>query len=1131
MNGNSRRRRQYSGRGLRADAEDARRGGVAWMCLGLMVFWAACALAAELGPPTANPDAPADIAVRDTVLRPRDKVPPLGANGWGRCGAVEWAANNFVHNSGNEPIHWRNLHRAIKVGPNWFEIDGGGASWYDLWASGFLSGANVRIYRLVDKEGKSLPLKGDYLDLALADHVKFVGNAKVIPEGSPGFPDGGWVVSTYGDVYPNAWIRHGNLTVTDASAVENGKTCWYTVVAVGAGNEESDLANEVSATPQAGLDAPPRILIVKEDNLPPLLPGKSFEFAPGLFGGQAPFTWEAVDEQGKALALPDGLKLDAATGRIAGTTKAAPEEIRLWLRVTDAKGRRDTRAHVINPKRPSGDAAAKGKPQPPQEVKAVAGDRCVTLTWKPSPSPNVVAYRLKRATAPLAKQEKRVYLAEGAPPLEKLDYIVVEKKFDPFDMRVVHPRVRGIGNPAHSPGWHWNADLSKLALVPHPKPVPAEMTDAGEACLQVKAAEGEHSISQTVFIGTDMGGESIWYGQLEPGKKYRLEVWLRQEGLANDGAIVFSYGRGYPDIKQSFKVTGQWGRFTCEFTGPERPTKLWHFGHTFTFSGPGTLWMDNCRIFRCDLPEAIEKPYVPNPIVLDELLASQPAKGPKGAHRIWFLDRDATMASILSWHATSQVRPDWRTYVGGTMEMTLPMAMEFDLRTGADAASRMRPWLVLQHILHNEEDWLNFVEYLAAPYDPQKDTPQGKPWAYRRFLQRGVGTPWTEEFAEIIVEFGNETWHNGVFDDWLGFRTRNWVHGGGPEYGFFMRYLIGEIQKSLYWKALGLDKKIRFCLGANYDGRIDKDGQVRGYGEEAMQTCPQAAVLGHANYVGPKWETGDKSSGVFDDHGVQETLLGFLTGPDRGQVRMRDAHDQLAKTHHAYDIAAYEGGPSGYALPGRDSPDQKEANEKYGKSLAMAVACADAWLGSYALGWTDQCFLGYGQGNYWNSHTWFTNGFRPCPGWQMLALRNRFASGDLMAVEGRSVPTLERGSGKKAAVYPLVGAYAMRDGDRWSVFVVSRKLDGNHDGHDFGDGHTPVTLRLPFAKAAKIAVHKLTGDPRANNRKAMNISIQSQDVPVAALKDGAFAVNGQTGGGKGGLPPGSVYLYVFEAAK
>ncbi|MCX5675818.1 MAG: hypothetical protein NTX87_12505, partial [Planctomycetota bacterium] len=71
----------------------------------------------------ANPNAPAEFTVTATVLRPRDKVMPLGANTWGRCGAVEWAANNFVRNPGNEPIYWRNLHRARNVGPNWLEID------------------------------------------------------------------------------------------------------------------------------------------------------------------------------------------------------------------------------------------------------------------------------------------------------------------------------------------------------------------------------------------------------------------------------------------------------------------------------------------------------------------------------------------------------------------------------------------------------------------------------------------------------------------------------------------------------------------------------------------------------------------------------------------------------------------------------------------------------------------------------------------------------------------------------------------------------------------------------------------------------------------------------------------------
>lgn len=1073
----------------------------------------------------------AELRVTDQVLRPAAKVPPLGANNWGGCGAVEWAANNFVRNSGNEPVYWRNLHRVTKAGPNWFEIDGGGTSWYDLWASGFLSGADLRLYRIVDKASQALPLVNNEPDMNQADHVVLLAKTRVLPEGTPGFPDGGWLCTTYGDVFPNAWIRHGNLTCTDASGLTNGRQYWYTVVAVSADGQESEFAPEVSATPTAGADTPPHLLVARTEDRPLMArKGQWFELAPQVVGGTAPYQWALSDEQGAAVALPAGVQFDPATGHLSGTPGADMPSQRLLLRVTDAKGRSDTRAYVFNAAPPTGDAAAKAKPQPPSGVHAVAGDGCVTLSWQPSPSANVVAYRLKRSTAPLAEQVRRVYVPADTPALQRGDYAVVSRRFDPFEMRWVHPRVRGIGNPFDSPAWNWNFDAAKtaLALVAHPQPVPAAMVDPGETCLQVKAGPGEQSLNQIVMIGTDMGGESIWYGQLEEGKRYHLSVWLRQEGLANNGAVTFSYSRNqYPGVKQTFNVTGEWQEYTYDFTGGPPPVKEWHYGHQFTFSGPGTLWLDNCRISRVDDPADAAKPYVPDRRVLDELLASQPATGPKGVHRIWFLNRDATMASLTSWHANSHVNVDWRTSVEGTMQMTLPMALEFDRLTGDRPATRMRPWLVLQHLTHPEEDWRGLIEYLAAPYDPAKDTPEKKPWAYKRFQQRGTGTPWTDEFTQITIEFGNETWHNGVFSDWLGFSWRNFVHQGGPAYGMFCHYLIGQMQQSPYWQSEKLADKLRFDLGANYDGRVEADGRVRGYGEEAMQRCPEATLLGHANYVGPKWETGDKSAATFDDHGVQETLLAFLTGCDANQQRMGQVRDHFAQQGHDYDLGAYEGGPSGFAIPGRDTPQTKETNEHYGKSLAMAVAAFDGWMRSYQYGWTDQCYFSYGQGMYWNSHTWFSAGFRPAPGWLAMTLRNRYAGGDLMQVEENDVPTLQRGKD----TLPLVGGYALRDGNRWAVFTVSRKLDGQHDGQDFGDGTTPVTLRLPFASAQKITLHALTGDPRQTNREAMNLQLQSRDIPTSALRDGVLTINEVTGGKSGGLPPGSILLYVFEGAR
>jgi hypothetical protein len=107
----------------------------------------------------------------------------------------------------------------------------------------------------------------------------------------------------------------------------------------------------------------------------------------------------------------------------------------------------------------------------------------------------------------------------------------------------------------------------------------------------------------------------------------------------------------------------------------------------------------------------------------------------------------------------------------------------------------------------------------------------------------------------------------------------------------------------------------------------------------------------------------------------------------------------------------------------------------------------------------------------------------------------------------------------------------MRDGRRWSVFVLSRKLNAKYDGQDLGNGYTPVTLHLPFQTAGKITLHKLAGDPRASNREKMNVAIRSQDVPAGALGDGTLAVNVPSGGGPDGMPPGSIFLYVFETTQ
>jgi hypothetical protein len=898
---------------------------------------------APVAPANPNLNVEAKFEVTNDVERPADKVPPLGANGGGGR-AINYANNNFFNNPGNEPMHWQSMFRASNVDGKSFEIDAPSTSWYDLWYDGFLSGAKVRIYRIVDKAGQPLPAGANPVlhnqDTTNADHVILVGTTHVLAAGEEGFPNGGWVVE-----------------------------------------------------------------------------------------------------------------------------------------------------------------------QPP------AG-----------------------------KKPKRVYLASDSPEVQSLDYIVVDKTFDTWDMNWIHPRVRAQKGPKDRPLWYWDSSSPdvRFSLVPHPGKVPAEMIDPGKTCMKIEAVPGTNQIMQVRFIGTEIAGENQFWGQLESGKTYRMEVWLRQEGLADSGQVQFLFTKaggtaveGFEAIHQTFTIDGDWKKYTYDFTAPASPAKSLHYGPAFSFTGPGTLWMDNARLFRYDKPEDLKATYVPNRTMLDGLLASQPETGIKGAHRSWVLDRDMTMDSILSLYPSTKIHPNWITQAEAENQgASLPQILMFDYATGTSPETRMVPHIVIQHILHSEADWQNFVEYMAAPYDPAKDTPQSKPYAYRRYVDRGNnGTPWTKEFREIIVELGNETWHNGAFDDWIGFSAYKAIHQGGPEYGLFSTYIINNIKQSPYWSSEGLDKIVHFNLGGNYSGDVDKTGKVTGYGEQAMEHCPQAQYLGHANYVGPKWETNAKQIATFDDTGIMSTLMDYQFDVKPNQAKMMTAHEKLQSEGDNYDILAYEGGPSGYSVD-RTKPDVMAISEQYGKSLAMAVAALDAWMGSYEQGWTYQNYLGYQQGQKWSSHSMLSEGFRPQLGWLALTMRNRFASGDLMKVTATSGPTFDMTTKTGTLSEPLIGVYAMKDGKRWSVFVLSRKLNANINGQDMGDGYNKVTIRLPFTSATVVNLQRLTGDPRANNIADDKIKIELLPMdPKQLSSSGDWPVNASTGGTAAGMPPGSIYLYTFEAAQ
>ncbi len=728
-------------------------------------------------------------------------------------------------------------------------------------------------------------------------------------------------------------------------------------------------------------------------------------------------------------------------------------------------------------------------------------------------------------------EQQRVYIDDEALELAYGDYAFISLEQGFFPQEGSHPDLQaywGGGDGGMSP----MAGEYVASRVDHPsQPLPADFESPGDSCLQIEAtSDGTVALGQYLFYEHD-DGEGQWYSQLHPGASYRASAWARQEELGDGGAVLPYFTESYAALgpDEPWQVTGEWQEFSFEFVAPGYPTDHeWHIAFALALTGPGTLWIDNLVLYRDDEQHGWA-PYGPHANSFDELMRVMPATGPKPAIRFQPVTyrgtSDPLVASMFGDTPSSAYHVDWYTAVDDGTPMTIAQALRWAEATGDSPETRAVPFLTCsEEYTHSE--WEALIEFLGVPYDPDLDSPEDKPWAYARWQHRGDdGAPWTDSFREILLEYGNEPWHNGAAYGWDGFGPPGWVHYGGAEYGLFARFMFDEtVMATEAWQEHGLGEKIRFVLGANYEHELDQETT---YGELAAAQGASVAYLGHANYVGPKWETDDDGWEVFDDHGVQETLVGMVTSMQELIDGAAASRDSLRDSGIAdYRLVAYEGGPSGYW----QNEEDPEIDELYGKSVAMGVAALDAWLYSSLRGFGHQCYHAFAGGDWWTSHTMpEAGGLRPHPGWLALELRNLATASEMVEVTMDSAPSYER----QGEEIPLISSYALRDEQAWYVFVLSRKLDGEHDGVDFGDGVTPLTLHLPLEAPTGITVHRIAqpdgtpADPRANNREQAQVTIVSEELDPATFSPD-FVVDETTGGTQGGLPPGSATLWVFR---
>ena len=735
----------------------------------------------------------------------------------------------------------------------------------------------------------------------------------------------------------------------------------------------------------------------------------------------------------------------------------------------------------------------------------------LTLNWDAVDASDLAGYIVFRSDYPPNEQKGYYFDLSNVATTERDkiktdDMIIVSKKFyEASRNKVISNRVWGAGseNKIILPGliniFSDESDYISWELAQHDQNTIVK--NPGETYLKVKLAFG-----QKLRIGAynHSGTAQNWYSVLKT-KPYTVDLWMKKEGQGSAKFLVTGYyQKSFPSIHPiNFNAHSKWEYYKSSFT----PGSIQKTGipneMVLELTGPGTFSIDNLRVYESntDFGDLSEHDY--QELANSGMRALRSHSFIKSGSQTYDFEQLSNPAGVIG---------------GGTQKLnTLPQTLAIMRKAQVD------PWL--QVALHMApQEWLGFVEYISAPFDPKVDTPKKKPWAYKRFMQ-GQSKPWAEEFKTIYFELSNETW-NRVFSPWTFNPMTDAISGkkysAGQVYGMYQEYVMSILRSSPYWKQSNLEEKFKFIIGGWANST---------YGRDAVSTSPLSDYFTIAAYNGG-WDVGEGPTTT-----NSASLFNVLTQVAQDAIPTADKHAdeliQLKKKNSTIKahMGTYEAGP-GYALNGLNnakvSKEEAAQQEKVMKSLAAGTATLDSFLARAYRGFTLQNFFTFNEGDYWKSHAQWYNGGQAYPSWMALALFNNQAVGHILETETLSVPKVDlKPYFRRPAMpdAPLIGIYATNNKDRYAVFVISRKIPGYPIPGD--DGYTPVSIDLPFSSAKSVQLFRMSGNPLDNNISSEKVKIESVTLDSSAFNT-RLTMNKASGADERGIPPASLFLYVFQ---
>jgi hypothetical protein len=302
---------------------------------------------------------------------------------------------------------------------------------------------------------------------------------------------------------------------------------------------------------------------------------------------------------------------------------------------------------------------------------------------------------------------------------------------------------------------------------------------------------------------------SIWAKAARDGDQLRVRFHREGEGIFLD---------------ENISLTTQWQRFERNFVVPEGadPVRIYNDGEyrpilAFELDAAGSgaeVWVDDVELRSAEgiNPTAFTDSYV------DRLTELRP-----GVLRFWGAQLGASFESqIAPLHArrTNGWSPQGRT--PNEFSYSLHEFLELCAYVGTD------PWYVMPPTFTPEE-CAALVEYLAAPASG------GHPWAQRR-AALGRVEPWTESFARMHIEFGNEMWGSGGGGDPFMGSSVN----GGERLGNIAHDRFSIMRTPPFFEA----DKMRLVIGgqAGYAGR-QREIQQNASAHDAVALAPYFGIL------------------------------------------------------------------------------------------------------------------------------------------------------------------------------------------------------------------------------------------------------------------------------------------------